>query len=79
VIEAAAQLCGGAGDMPEPDFQIGREIQPAQIDIAGTVPEPAAHLHEAVIHPGCAKKIADGKTFKRQSSRELVAADRDEA
>jgi hypothetical protein len=42
------------------------------------VSEPAAHLHQRVIHDRVAQEVADRQPFQRQATRQGEAANRDD-
>ena len=77
-VELAPQLHLGERDVAIPLLKFRGGEKPAQIEIAGPVAKPAAHLHERVVHPRSAQKVADRKPFKRKSARELVPTHRDD-
>ena len=77
IIELLTKLLTGDGDMSEPYVEFITSVQATQINVSRAVSEPASHLHQCVIHLGCAEEITDGKTFEGQSSGKLVSTDGD--
>jgi len=49
-IELLAKLRGRVGDMAEPLAKFGGCVEAAEIKVTRAVSEPAAYLHEGVIH-----------------------------
>ena len=54
-VELAPQLYLGERDVAIPLLEFRGGEKPAQIEIAGPVAKPAAHLHERVVHPRSAQ------------------------
>ena len=61
--------------MTVPVAEFFGRVQPTEVQVAVTVPEPAAHLHQCVVHAAGAQVIRHGQTFQGQPSREFVSPD----
>ena len=68
IIELGPQLLTGKRNVTEPVIEFCTREKTAQVDISGTIAEPAAHLHKSVVHLGCTQEIADRKSLKCKSS-----------
>ncbi|MCY1305140.1 hypothetical protein D9M70_549260 [compost metagenome] len=73
-VELGPQLLGGVGNMFEPLNQIIGRVKAAQIEVAGPVAKPAPHLHQGVVHLGCAQEVAGAEPFEGQPPGKLVAS-----
>ena len=63
---------------PNHSTRSGDGVEAAEVQVARAVAEPAAHLHQRVIHLRGAHEVADAQAFERQAARQLVAADGDD-
>ena len=77
-VEFLPQLFRGFGDVAKPLHQVGRRVKPAKVQITGAIAEPAAHLHQRVIHLRGAHEVAHAEPFEGQAPCELVASDGDD-
>jgi len=68
---------GGFGDVGVPVDRIAGKMDTAEILEARPVAEPAAHLHEGVVHLRVAVHVADGQPLDGQASGEAQTTDRD--
>src|SRR5260370_39686619 len=75
IIKMYAEFLGCCCDVLKPCVQVARSEKPAEIQVFLLVAEPTPHLHECVVHLGAAQKVADSKTFKSESARQLISAD----
>ena len=64
------KLFSSIGDVGVPVDRIAREMDATEILEARSVAEPAAHLHEGVVHFRVAVHVADGQSLNGQTSRQ---------
>lgn len=57
VFKLALEFFTRGSDVSEPFEQFGSRVEAANINVFFLVTEPAAHLHERVVHPGSVEKV----------------------
>ena len=77
-LELGLQVVHRLVDMGIPTHAISRDPDAAQILIVGAIAEPAAHLHQRVIHDRVAQEVADCQPLQRQAARQGETANRDD-
>jgi hypothetical protein len=76
-LDLLREFLGCFGDMGIPVDGVAREMDAAEILEARPVAEPAAHLHERIVHLGVAIHVADGQALDGQAARQTETADGD--
>ena len=69
-----SQFIGSPGNMCIPSDRIIRHPNTEQILVAFTVPKPAAHLHECIVHLCITVKITDHQSFEGKASRQCKSS-----
>ena len=75
IIELGPQLLAGQCNVTEPVIEFCTREKATDVDISGTIAEPASHLHQSVVHLGRTQEIADRKALKCKASGKFVSTD----